>query len=101
VVLAKLLVAHPRILLLYDATRGVDVGTKADIFELLAHLAADGRSILFYSTDLQELAHVCHRVLVMSGGAIVGEVSGELTEETILRVAFGAEETGRLEGTTA
>jgi ribose transport system ATP-binding protein len=92
VVLAKLLVAQPRILLLYDATRGVDVGTKADIFDLLVRLAADGRSILFYSTDLQELARVCHRVLVMSGGEVVGEVSGDLTEEAILRVAFGAGE---------
>jgi len=98
VVLAKLLIAHPRILLLYDAARGVDVGTKADIFALLARLAADGRAILFYSTDLQELAHVCHRVLVMSGGSIVGEVSGELTEEAILRVAFGAEASQQVNG---
>ena len=95
VVLAKLLVSRPEILLLYDATRGVDVGTKAEIFELLHELAADGAAALFYSTDLQELAHVCHRVLVMSGGAIVGEVTGELTEERILRVAFGAEERKR------
>jgi ribose transport system ATP-binding protein len=91
VVLAKSLVAEARVLLLYDATRGVDVGTKSEIFALLRELTADGVSILFYSTDLQELTNVCDRVAVMSDGRIGGVLEGEaLTDENVLRLSVGS-----------
>ena len=91
VVIAKLLQTRARILLLYDLTRGVDVGTKADIFQLMRDLVARGYAILFYSTDLQELIHVADRVIVLSDGRITATLEGEeMTEEQILRASFVA-----------
>jgi ribose transport system ATP-binding protein len=93
VVLAKALLAEPRVLLLYDCTRGVDVGTKADIFELMAALAAQGTAILFYSSDLSELVHLCDRVAVMVEGSVRDVLEREqLSEDAILRVAVGRDE---------
>ena len=90
VVLAKLMMTHPKVLLLYDFTRGVDVGTKNTMFALLRKLAAEGNCILFYSTDMEELVNVCDRVLVMDHGAVKADLSGEkLTEENILRASIG------------
>jgi ABC-type sugar transport system ATPase subunit len=89
VVLAKALLTRPRVLLLHDCTRGVDVGTKADIFALIADLAAAGTSIVFYSSDLSELAHVCHRVLVMAEGRSRGVIDlPDLSEAEILRLSL-------------
>lgn len=84
VVLAKLLATDAKILLFFDPTRGVDVGTKAEIFALMRDLAARGYSILFFSTDLAELAHVADRTLVMSYGRITATLEGEATEAAIL-----------------
>ncbi len=85
VALAKLLATEARILLFFDPTRGVDVGTKAEIFSLMRDLAARGFAILFFSTDLAELANVADRVLVMSYGRIVATLGGEaMTEGAIL-----------------
>jgi ribose transport system ATP-binding protein len=90
VVLGKLLAARPRILLLYDCTRGVDVGTKAEIFQLLRDLSAQGSSILLYSTDVDELIKMADRVLVMRQGQIEAELSGATqTEENIIRASMG------------
>ena len=88
VVLAKALLTEPLILLLYDCTRGVDVGTKSEIFALIAELAAAGATVLYYSSDLSELVNVCDRVAVMVEG-VVREVlqREELSEEAILRIA--------------
>ena len=57
--------ARPRIILLNDPTRGIDVGTKQEIYQLLRRLADEGAAILFYSTDYDELIGCCDRVLVM------------------------------------
>ncbi len=90
VVLAKLLLTKPSILLLADCTRGVDVGTKAEIFDLLRRLSEQGTSVLFYSTDLEELVNVCDRVLVMYDGGIAAELAGEtLSETNIIRASMG------------
>ena len=90
VVLAKTLLAEPKALLLHDCTRGVDVGTKAEIFALMAHLAAAGTAIIFYSSDLSELVHMCDRVAVIVEGRLGGVIAhGDLGEETILRIAVG------------
>src|SRR6185369_14438655 len=69
-VLAKWLLAESRVLLMYDATRGVDVGTKAEMFDLMHEFAAAGGSILFYSTDLEELAVHSDRVAVLYRGKL-------------------------------
>lgn len=85
VVLAKWLAAHSSILLLYDVTRGVDVGTKYDIYRLMAELAASGVAILFYSSETAEVVHMSHKVLVMFEGAVREELSGEdLTQDRVV-----------------
>lgn len=90
VVLAKLMMLEPKVLLLYDFTRGVDVGTKNTMFQLVRDLAAEGNCILFYSTDIEELVNVCDRVLVMDGGKIKADIKEEsLTQENILRASVG------------
>ncbi len=88
VLIAKLLLTNARILLLFDVTRGVDVGTKAQIFTFMRDLARQGYSMLFYSTDAGELANMADRVMVMAEGHIVAALTGEdLTEESIVRAA--------------
>ncbi len=88
VLVGRWLLAEPRILLFYDVTRGVDVATKHEIYELMLRLAAEGRSILFYSSDAEELAHLCHRVLVMREGRIAAELhSPGITAEHIVSAA--------------
>jgi ABC-type sugar transport system ATPase subunit len=90
VVLAKMLATAPRILLMHDVTRGVDVGTKKDIFTLVRELAANGNSILYFSTDVEELVHVCDRVLVMFDGSIGALFSGkDMTEANIVSASIG------------
>ncbi len=91
VLIGRWLLTEARILLLYDITRGVDVATKHDIYELMRHLSARGHTILFYSTDTEEMAHVCHRVLVMREGRIVDELAGpHIAPEAIVAAAIHA-----------
>ncbi|MDE1995904.1 MAG: sugar ABC transporter ATP-binding protein, partial [Rhizobiaceae bacterium] len=86
VIFGKMLLTQARILLLYDPTRGVDVGTKGEIFQLMRDLAAKGYAILFYSSDLPELVHVADRVLVMRNGELAATLEGSAnSEEGILR----------------
>ncbi|WP_273888095.1 sugar ABC transporter ATP-binding protein [Rubrobacter naiadicus] len=76
VLVGRWLLADSRILLFYDVTRGVDVATKHDIYELMLQLLSENRSILFYSSDTEEVAHLSHRVLVMREGKIAAELEG-------------------------
>jgi ribose transport system ATP-binding protein len=88
-VLAKWLADKPDILLLDDPTRGIDVGTKQEIFVLLQDLAAEGCTILLYSSDYQELCNCCHRVLVFYEGKISHTLEGAmLTENNLINAAF-------------
>ncbi len=88
VLLARWLLADSRIVLLYDVTRGVDIATKHEIYELMMRLAREGRAVLFYSSDAEELAHLCHRVLVMREGRIAAELEPPgLTAEGIVSAA--------------
>jgi ribose transport system ATP-binding protein len=80
VLIGRWLLAESRVLLLYDITRGVDVSTKHDIYELMLQLAGEGRSLLFYSSEAEEVAHLCHRVLVMREGRIVAELEGPVAD---------------------
>jgi ribose transport system ATP-binding protein len=80
VLIGRWLLAESDILLLYDITRGVDVGTKHDIYELMMELVGEGKSLLFYSSETEEMARLCHRVLVMREGRIAAELTGEATD---------------------
>lgn len=89
VVIGKWLMTKPGIILLNDPTRGIDVGTKQEIYQLLQRLAGEGAAVLFYSTDYDELIGCCDRVLVMYGGTVVRELSGdELTEINLVSAAL-------------
>jgi len=89
VLVGRWLLAESRILLLYDVTRGVDIATKHEIYELMMRLAAEGKAILFYSSDTEELAQLCHRVLVLRDGRIAAElVPPALTAEAIVAASM-------------
>lgn len=77
VLLARWLVSAPQVLLLDDPTRGVDVGAKFEIRDLIRRYAADGMSFLFASSEPEEVAECCHRALVLRDRAVIGELSGE------------------------
>ena len=92
VIVARTLLANPKLLLLYDCTRGVDVGTKASLFALMEQLAQEGMAILFYSSDLSELVHMTHRTVVLAGQQVRAILEGPgLNEERILRAMIGVE----------
>ncbi len=89
VVIAKWLMTDPDIILLNDPTRGIDVGTKQEIYRLMRDLASSGKAILFYSTDYAELIGCCDRVAVMYDGAIVSELEDDaITEEAIVAASL-------------
>ena len=90
VVLAKWLATGPRVLIVDEPTRGIDVGTKAEVHRLLAQLAADGVAILMISSDLPEVLGMADRVLVMHEGRLAAELPrAAATEETVLAAATG------------
>jgi ribose transport system ATP-binding protein len=90
VVLGKWLGRDPRVLILDEPTRGVDVGAKAEIYTLMDRLAAEGLAILMISSDLEEILGMSDRVLVMHEGRLAGELSrSEMNEEAIMRLATG------------
>jgi ribose transport system ATP-binding protein len=92
VVIAKWLMTKPRIILLNDPTRGIDVGTKQELYRLMRELADHGAAILFYSTDYDELIGCCDRVAIMYDGRIVRELEGaELTETNIVASALNVD----------
>ncbi|MCB1402401.1 MAG: sugar ABC transporter ATP-binding protein, partial [Rhodobacteraceae bacterium] len=89
VVIGKWLMREPGIILLNDPTRGIDVGTKQELYQLLRRLADGGAAILFYSTDYAELIGCCDRVLVMYDGGIRAEFAGEeITEHALVASAL-------------
>jgi L-arabinose transport system ATP-binding protein len=89
VVLARWLVRRPKVLILDEPTRGVDVGAKADIYRIINALAADGMAVLVVSSELPEVIGLADRVLVMRAGRLTGELSREqATEERILALAL-------------
>jgi ribose transport system ATP-binding protein len=90
IALAKWLLAESRILLMYDPTRGVDVGTKREIYIFMRRFAERGGSILFYSTEVPELVGLCDRVLVLYRGHVAQVFdSATISEEGIIRAALG------------
>ena len=94
IVIAKWLMNKPRIILLNDPTRGIDVGTKQEIYVLLRSLADSGVAVVFYSTDYDELIGCCNRVLVMYNGAISRELEDEhINEHALIASALNLEGT--------
>ena len=95
VVIGKWLMREPQVLLLDDPTKGVDVGTKAEFYALLTRLSSEeGKTILLYSSDDEELIGLCDRVLVMYDGMIRTELSGDtLTKENLIAESLGASST--------
>lgn len=91
VALARWLVTDlPRVLILDEPTRGIDIGARSELYKLINDLAAQGVAILLASSDMPELINLSHRVLVIRGGAIMGELKkDELDQERILRLAMG------------
>jgi ribose transport system ATP-binding protein len=90
IVIARSLVAGSRILLLFDPTRGVDVGTKHQIYRLIADFAATGGAVLLYSTEIAEVIGLSHRVMVVYAGRIAGELrDAEISEAAIMAAALG------------
>jgi len=94
VVIGKWLMRDPQVLLLDDPTKGVDVGTKAEFYALLTRLSSEqGKMILFYSSDDEELIGLCDRVLVMYDGKIRTELAGNtLTRENLIAASLGIAE---------
>jgi ribose transport system ATP-binding protein len=90
VVLGKWLVLKPRVLLLDEPTRGIDVGAKQEIYQLMDELAGQGIAVLFVSSEMEEIIGMSDRVIVMHEGRITGELNREeLSEESVMHLATG------------
>lgn len=90
IAVAKWLERGPRILILDEPTRGVDVGAKREIYDLIVKLASEGTAIIVVSSELTEIIGVCHRAVVLREGKVMGEVGGDdMNEQSIMRLAAG------------
>jgi ABC-type sugar transport system ATPase subunit len=90
VLFARALVRTPVVLLADEPTRGVDVGAKRSIYDLIVGLAAEGMGVLIVSSEIEEVMGLAHRILVMNSGRIVAEFDGATAdEESVLTAAFG------------
>ncbi len=89
VLFARALQRPRKVLIADEPTRGVDVGSRRAIYDLIAEQAAQGIGVLLISSDVEEVLGLAHRILVIRGGRIVGEFEGErMTEENIITAAF-------------
>jgi ribose transport system ATP-binding protein len=90
VAIAKLLATNPKVVFMDEPTRGVDVGAKSEIHQVLRQLANDGVGVAVISSELPEIIGLCDRTIVIRNGRVVGELASSVTsEESILRVASG------------
>ena len=90
VVMAKILAMEPEVFLMHDITRGVDIGTKKEMFHMVREFAKEGHPVIFFSTDVEELVNVCDRVAVMYDGKIQADLQDQaLTRENIIKAAIG------------
>ncbi|WP_303916124.1 sugar ABC transporter ATP-binding protein [Subdoligranulum variabile] len=88
-ILARWLATDPDFLILDAPTRGIDVGTKTEIQKLIIDLAAQGKSVMFISSEIEEMLRTCNRMAVLRDGAMVGELDGELTQERVMAAIAG------------
>jgi ribose transport system ATP-binding protein len=99
IVLAKWLIASPELFILDNPTQGVDVGAKEDIYDIILELAAEDIAVIILSSEAKEIVRICDRSLVMYHGIIQGELKGDaMTEHEIMRLATGAQNNSRQEG---
>jgi ribose transport system ATP-binding protein len=102
VAIAKWLMIEAKTYLMYDPTRGIDVATKQEIYQLIRRLADEGNAILFFSTDLPEIIGLCDRALVMYEGSIVQELDRSLlTKEKLIAAALGFDHTVEVDAPTS
>ena len=92
VILGRWLATNPDFLILDEPTRGIDVGTKAEIQKLILKLAGEGKSILFISSEISEMLRTCSRMAIMRDGEKVGELDHELTQENVMKAIAGGEQ---------
>ena len=92
VLLARWLLLQPDVLFLDDPTRGIDVGAKQDIYRIVEELSAAGKAVMLVSSELPELLHCCHRILVLREGRVAATFdAAEATQEKIMAAATLAE----------
>ncbi len=85
VIIGRWLLTDPEVLLMDEPTRGIDVGAKYEIYELIIDLASQGKTVIVVSSEMAELLGICDRIVVMSGGRVAGEVDGQnTTQEEIM-----------------
>ncbi|HEV7293367.1 MAG TPA: ATP-binding cassette domain-containing protein, partial [Devosia sp.] len=100
--LGKTMETEPDIIIMDEPTRGIDVGTKQQIYHIVAALAAEGKSIILISSEMQEVIGLSHRVLVMREGRLAGTLEGaEIQEAEIMRYAAGIKQSGEDERLSA
>ncbi len=91
VIIARWLATDPQFLILDEPTRGIDVGTKTEIQKLVVELARQGKSMIFISSEIEEMLRTCNRLAVLRDGQKVGELSENLTQESVMRVIAGGD----------
>ena len=88
--LAKWISLGPKVFLLDEPTRGIDVGSKSEIYEVIEEMAKEGAAVLFISSEMEEVLRVADRILVMHEGRLAGELTGaDMNEERVMQLATG------------
>ena len=96
VVIGKGLLTKPTVLLLDEPSRGIDIGAKTEVFEIIHELSEQGLSIIVISSELKEIMAIADRIYVLSNGKLTGELSGdEISEDTLVRTSYAGLGTGR------
>lgn len=91
VILARWLCTHPDFLILDEPTRGIDIGTKTEFQKLVLKFASEGMSVVFISSEIEEMLRTCSRMCVMRDGEKVGEIEGEMTQESVMNAIAGGD----------
>ncbi|MBQ7825019.1 MAG: sugar ABC transporter ATP-binding protein [Clostridia bacterium] len=91
VIIARWLATDPDFLILDEPTRGIDIGTKTEIQKLVIKLAQEGKGIMFISSEIEEMLRTCNRLAVLRDGEKVGELSGEMTQEQVMKTIAGGD----------
>ena len=90
--IAQAMIGNPKVLILDEPTRGIDVGTKTEIQKLVVKLASQGMAVVFISSEIEEMLRTCDRMVVMRDGAKVGELSGnEMNQSSIMSTIAGGQ----------
>ena len=96
VVIAKGLLTHPQVLLLDEPSRGIDIGAKTEVFEIIHELSERGLSIIVVSSELKEIMAIADRIYILSNGKLTGELSGnEIMEDNLVRASYAGLGTGK------